>query len=765
MKIKHLLTFAVVAAVGGTANAQITDGDYFIQNVESGEFLNGANSWGTKASATKHGQKMGVAVSGAGYTIDSRISNGGNKHYVNQGDNLFVDGVAVAHTIKDLGGGVYTVQSPNGDYLVQEGAFVNFKSVEVTDAAKWKFLSMDDMFKTLDEATADNPVDATFFVDDANFSRNNTLFSAWKGGPAKGGENDNMCAEAYNKVFDVYQTVSGVPAGNYKVYCQGFFRYGYPEDAQKNYGSEDMSLFPILYANDSETPLQTVLNEETLKKIQAKGITVGAWSDVKVNGSDYKIPFNMNAASACFSAGLYSTSLDVKVGDTGAIRMGFKKTAANNPEGNWTIFDNFEIYFYGVDVEAAKAAMTALQGKATALYDSPYLSAAAKSALEKAVSESNLSEAPKASEVASKTTALQNAIKDAQADITANHQADILVNPQPGDDLTFVIVNPTIDGQTGWTCEKPNGNGPLLGGTSFEYWCGNVATRSEAQFDYYQIVTGLPNGKYEVSAEMYNSLNGNANDTFAPTCGLYAGENTVAVDVDGTTLAKYSVEAVVTDGTLRIGVKNFETIAAQWFVADNFSLVYKEPLPKVEVELAVSDAKYATFIAPFDAELPTGVKAYTVTGINADNTVVMEEQAAIVANTPVVLFSESEVSEKLEGVSQATEDTYTVGLLTGVFAPVQITEGYVLQNSLEEGVAFYVVEPTFAMTVPANRAYLTVPSTTDAKVISFGDEATAIKVVGTLTSGNAKIYDINGRELKSLQKGVNIVNGVKVLVK
>jgi len=42
---------------------------------------------------------------------------------------------------------------------------------------------------------------------------------------------------------------------------------------------------------------------------------------------------------------------------------------------------------------------------------------------------------------------------------------------------------------------------------------------------------------------------------------------------------------------------------------------------------------------------------------------------------------------------------------------------------------------------------------------------TAIKNIETVTKANDKIYDINGRQMKSLQKGVNIVNGKKVLVK
>ena len=153
----------------------------------------------------------------------------------------------------------------------------------------------------------------------------------------------------------------------------------------------------------------------------------------------------------------------------------------------------------------------------------------------------------------------------------------------PNSDMTRAIVNPTIDGATGWTTEKPKGgNGPLLNGTAFEYWAGSANPREEAQFDYYQVITGLPTGKYVISAEMYNSLNGEAGAEFAATSGVYGAsgndETATLVDVDGTTLTRYATEEVIVmDGTLRLGVKNTELpMAARWFVADNFTLTLVE---------------------------------------------------------------------------------------------------------------------------------------------------------------------------------------------
>ena len=156
-----------------------------------------------------------------------------------------------------------------------------------------------------------------------------------------------------------------------------------------------------------------------------------------------------------------------------------------------------------------------------------------------------------------------------------------------GSDLTVFIVNPEINGAEGWTIDRPvGGNGPLLGGNSFEYWAVNASDRATASFDYWQEITGLPNGVYTVSADMYNSLNGEGGDytVFSPTSGVYAAssdsEQARLVDVDGTDLITYTTDQVIVlDGTLRIGVKNIMTpMAARWFVADNFKLTLERPL-------------------------------------------------------------------------------------------------------------------------------------------------------------------------------------------
>ena len=75
--------------------------------------------------------------------------------------------------------------------------------------------------------------------------------------------------------------------------------------------------------------------------------------------------------------------------------------------------------------------------------------------------------------------------------------------------------------------------------------------------------------------------------------------------------------------------------------------------PVVEVTMSISDAQYSTFIAPFDVEIPEGVTASKITGVEGN--VLTEEtvEGTIPANTPVVLYSEDPVSQTFSGQSLA----------------------------------------------------------------------------------------------------------------
>lgn len=176
-----------------------------------------------------------------------------------------------------------------------------------------------------------------------------------------------------------------------------------------------------------------------------------------------------------------------------------------------------------------------------------------------------------------------------------------------------------------------------------------------------------------------------------------------------------------------------------------------------------SAAHYGTFCAPFDVTIPVGVQAFTISGIDKNGILTLEQKNTIPAHTPVIVYSESTTDINAVQFGVATSSTATSKYLTGVYTDTKAPLGsYVLQNQ-NGRVGFYHVEGTQPW-VRANRAYLTVPASANVKAF-YMDDATAIQTVEELLIGKAEIYDLAGRRQQKLQKGINIVGGKKVLVK
>ena len=190
-----------------------------------------------------------------------------------------------------------------------------------------------------------------------------------------------------------------------------------------------------------------------------------------------------------------------------------------------------------------------------------------------------------------------------------------------------------------------------------------------------------------------------------------------------------------------------------------------EEASEAEVSVNIASGKYGTRIFPFTPSTIDGITYYSCETVNGSD-LKMDEVAEPAANTPYILYASKDVNETLEGWGTASTTSYEAGYLTGQFAAKEITSGYVLQT-ISEKQAFYVVDSGDPITVPAYRAYLTVPSG-DVKAFFLDfDDVDGIKAIdnGQLTMDNAKIYNLAGQRLNKAQKGVNIVNGKKVLVK
>lgn len=348
-----------------------------------------------------------------------------------------------------------------------------------------------------------------------------------------------------------------------------------------------------------------------------------------------------------------------------------------------------------------------------------------------------------------------------------------------------------------WLAENYDANVVSVPAVSFtEKWNGNASAEWGAGKDMYtNTISDLPAGLYKLTVNAYYRLNGSATaadgargNTYLyggtaktqlyslkdfPAAEAWAGRNQSDAagyypdDVTSGTAAtasSYLTELYVyhEGGDFTYGIHQPSRFSnGEWFGYQNFTLTCYE---KAAATMAIGGAKYATFVAPFDVTIPSGVEAYkilTATGSTLNLTAV---ETTIPANTPVVLYSESAVNETFYG--KTVDGTPTVGLLTGVYAETPAEDGWFVLQKNDDVVGFYKVNTSVATpSVPANRAYLQTDGGTPVKAFFFGGGEDAIKSVFDGVAAG-EVYDLNGRKVAKMQKGgTYVVNGKTVIVK
>jgi hypothetical protein len=223
---------------------------------------------------------------------------------------------------------------------------------------------------------------------------------------------------------------------------------------------------------------------------------------------------------------------------------------------------------------------------------------------------------------------------------------------------------------------------------------------------------------------------------------------------------------VGTDGQLNIGVKKDSRIlGGDWVVFDNFRLTYLGPVEET-IDVTITDAGYATLVAPFEATMPAGVTASTAE-VNGQSIELTAISGAVPAHTPVILSADAAKSFQISGYPTNAPAELKAGALVGTYEDIQAPDGSYVLQSQNGKVGFYQVDASVATPwVRANRAYLTAPAN-PVKAFFFEDAVDGIRTMdnGQWTMDNAEIFNVAGQRMNKLQRGVNIVNGNKVLVK
>ena len=179
---------------------------------------------------------------------------------------------------------------------------------------------------------------------------------------------------------------------------------------------------------------------------------------------------------------------------------------------------------------------------------------------------------------------------------------------------------------------------------------------------------------------------------------------------------------------------------------------------------------YGTIILPCPSTKPDGITFYNCSAAEENGvTLTLVDDGNMEENKPYIYESAAGNKYTIIGWDKGSRADHTNGWLTGSLkaAGTTVPDGsYVLAANKSTGKqAFYLTNGT--VNCPQFKCYLTVPngSATKAFYLEESGETTGIESIFGGSNGETTIFDLSGRRLNKLQKGVNIVNGHKVLVK
>ena len=375
-------------------------------------------------------------------------------------------------------------------------------------------------------------------------------------------------------------------------------------------------------------------------------------------------------------------------------------------------------------------------------------------------------------------------------------------------DLTFMLTNPDLSGFAAWqknidgwftdqTFSSQNFQTMNEGTKMFmEYWSdGNNATSG---YVLYQKLTLAP-GTYNMAAECKAGWGSGASTPNGTQAITFSAGDTDGTSITSANLAPASIEFVqMSSGEVKIGLKAHDGNTCNWMGIGYVKLYKVQPKTfavnenenydtnqegagKVNLTRTIKTGVWNTIWLPFSMtadELKAtfgndvAIAQFSETvNENATNQSTINfntmSAPAISPNVPVLLkTSTAGTSYTIEGRTVVAGTPQVAGTnfnfvgTTAASTDVASGDYFISSNQLFTSKG--------ATTLKGTRAYLKTTAT-GARIVSLvidgEDTTTAIENVenGTITTG--KVYNLQGQEVKSAQKGIFIQNGKKVVLK
>ena len=328
---------------------------------------------------------------------------------------------------------------------------------------------------------------------------------------------------------------------------------------------------------------------------------------------------------------------------------------------------------------------------------------------------------------------------------------------------TFASCDGTGGNKTG-AFSNGNQNGSVEGKTDETY---STITSAYPANGCARLGTGSGNGVLTTTV----SITGNATLTFSGAGWSGSDTNTIKVTATGATLSG-DTDVTLTNAVWNDYIVNISGATGSVVITFTEKRGFLDDIkitqtPSTTVKL--NKYGYATFCSenPMDFSSTEGYTAWRVNDIEGSTVTFTKITEAIKGGQGVLLYNKDADGESTSNVTVnfangTTEFAAKENLLVGTLAPTYVTAGEYYGLSGQNFV------PVAASTVPDGKALLPASALGGGSVKAFNfvfeDNATGIRTVETVSPEEAaQIFDLSGRRLNKIQKGINIVNGKKVL--
>jgi hypothetical protein len=334
--------------------SKLEAGNFFIYNVETGLWLQNneknTGDWNTRGATGTYGFAFELFNEEGGWRLDPKF---GHNHSMNIG-NFYLDTGdprsywTIEPTQVDGVTNAYTIKGGDNGFL---GLDANDNLAWTEDKSVWQLVTREERIAYLVEnATEENPIDATFLLADPSFANENERANQWQW-QRNGGNLDNVrwywnrrsYAVWNTRDFTLKQTVYEVPNGKYALTFKGFYRDGNRDDVAQRRAEGTERILAHYFINEDKADVMSILDGANPTRIDGLFYYPNEGADAPYG----YYPDNADAFNRIFQdyPNAYLNKPLISKVATGTMIVGIEKIEAN--PNDWFAFDDFRISYLG----------------------------------------------------------------------------------------------------------------------------------------------------------------------------------------------------------------------------------------------------------------------------------------------------------------------------------------------------------------------------------------------------------------------------------